>query len=67
MAIATAEMPMLSHPWAGAATPTTMGKEIALFVDRLRHARRQIAAVPLRAKMNGAVGTKRASVSLSRG
>ena len=40
-----------------------MGKEIALFVDRLQHARRQIAAVPLRAKMNGAVGNYNAHLS----
>lgn len=39
-----------------------MGKEIALFVDRLQHARRQIA-VPLRAKMNGAVGNYNAHLS----
>ena len=56
VAINTAEMPMLSRTHGQAATPTTMGKEMALFVDRLGHARSQIAAVPLRAKMNGAVG-----------
>ena len=59
----TAEMPMLSRTHGQAATPTTMGKEMALFVDRLRHARSQIALVPLRAKMNGAVGSYNAHVS----
>ena len=59
----TAEMPMLSRTHGQAATPTTMGKEMALFVDRLRHARSQIALVPLRAKMNGAVGNYNAHVS----
>ncbi len=63
VAIATAELPMLSRTHGQAATPTTMGKEIALFVDRLQHARRQIAAVPLRAKMNGAVGNYNAHLS----
>jgi adenylosuccinate lyase len=63
VAIHTAEMPMLSRTHGQAATPTTMGKEMALFVDRLRHARAQIAAVPLRAKMNGAVGNYNAHLS----
>ncbi len=63
VAISTAGMPMLSRTHGQAATPTTMGKEMALFVDRLRHARSQIAAVPLRAKMNGAVGNYNAHLS----
>ena len=63
VAINTAEMPMLSRTHGQAATPTTMGKEMALFVDRLRHARSQIALVPLRAKMNGAVGNYNAHIS----
>ena len=63
VAINTAEMPMLSRTHGQAATPTTMGKEMALFVDRLRHARSQISAVPLRAKMNGAVGNYNAHLS----
>ena len=63
VAINTAEMPMLSRTHGQAATPTTMGKEIALFVDRLRHARSQVAAVPLRAKMNGAVGNYNAHLA----
>ena len=63
LVINTAEMPMLSRTHGQAATPTTMGKEMALFVDRLRYARSQIAAVPLRAKMNGAVGNYNAHLS----
>ncbi len=63
VAIDTAEMPMLSRTHGQAATPTTMGKEMALFVDRLRYGRLQIAAVPLRAKMNGAVGNYNAHLS----
>jgi adenylosuccinate lyase len=63
VAMNTADMPMLSRTHGQAATPTTMGKEMALFVDRLRHARSQIAAVPLRAKMNGAVGNYNAHLS----
>ena len=63
VAINTAEMPMLSRTHGQAASPTTMGKEMALFVDRLRHARTKISEVPLRAKMNGAVGNYNAHVS----
>ena len=63
VAINTADMPMLSRTHGQAATPTTMGKEMALFVDRLRHAHSQIALVPLRAKMNGAVGNYNAHLS----
>ncbi|TAG47172.1 MAG: adenylosuccinate lyase [Betaproteobacteria bacterium] len=63
LAIATAELPMMSRTHGQAATPTTMGKEIALFVDRLRTARTRIVAVPLRAKMNGAVGNYNAHLS----
>ncbi len=63
VAIATAAMPMLSRTHGQAATPTTMGKEISLFVDRLRTARMRVANVPLRAKMNGAVGNYNAHLS----
>ena len=63
VAINTAEMPMLSRTHGQAATPTTMGKEMALFVDRLRHAHTKISEVPLRAKMNGAVGNYNAHLS----
>ena len=38
------------------ASPTTLGKELANVVHRLRRARARIAAVPLLGKMNGAVG-----------
>ena len=51
------ELPMLSHTHGQPATPTTLGKELAVFVQRLR---RQVAAVrrvELLGKFNGAVGT----------
>jgi len=47
---------MLSRTHGQAASPTTLGKEIANFVDRLRRARARIAAVTLLGKMNGATG-----------
>jgi adenylosuccinate lyase len=47
---------MLSRTHGQPASPTTLGKELANFVHRLRRARARIAAVALAGKMNGAVG-----------
>ncbi len=51
-----ATVPMLSRTHGQAATPTTLGKEMANFVQRLSRARTRIAAVPALGKVNGAVG-----------
>ena len=51
-----AALPMLSRTHGQAATPTTLGKEMANFAHRLARARRRIAAVEILGKMNGAVG-----------
>ncbi len=56
LALDTAEQPMLSRTHGQAATPTTVGKEFANVVARLRRQRRQFAAVELLGKINGAVG-----------
>ena len=56
MAHTYADEPMLSRTHGQTASPTTVGKEIANVVVRLSAARAKIAAVPLMAKMNGAVG-----------
>jgi adenylosuccinate lyase len=56
LARAYAEQPMLSRTHGQPASPTTLGKEMAVFAARLRRQREQLAAVPLLAKMNGAVG-----------
>jgi adenylosuccinate lyase len=56
LAHAQAEQPMLSRTHGQAASPTTMGKEMAVFVGRLKRQREQFAAVPLLGKINGAVG-----------
>ena len=56
MAHALAETPMLSRTHGQAATPTTLGKEVANVVARLQGGRARLAAVQARAKMNGAVG-----------
>ena len=60
-----AALPMLSRTHGQAASPTTLGKELANFVHRLRRARDRIAAVALPAKMNGAVGNYNAHVAAS--
>ena len=51
-----AALPMLGRTHGQAATPTTVGKEFANFAVRLEAGIAAIEAVPLKAKMNGAVG-----------
>ena len=63
MAHALADQPMLSRTHGQPATPTTLGKEIANVVARLRRARERIAAVELPGKINGAVGSYNAHVA----
>ena len=58
-----ATVPMLSRTHGQTASPTTVGKEIANVVARLKHARERIAGVKLLAKMNGAVGNYNAHLS----
>jgi len=60
-----AALPMLSRTHGQAASPTTLGKELANFVHRLRRARERIASVSLAGKMNGAVGNYNAHVAAS--
>jgi adenylosuccinate lyase len=63
MAHALADVPMLSRTHGQTASPTTLGKEVANVVARLATARARIAAVPLLAKMNGAVGNYNAHLA----
>ncbi len=63
MAQAYAEVSMLSRTHGQTASPTTVGKEVANVLVRLVAAREKIAAVPLMAKMNGAVGNFNAHLS----
>jgi adenylosuccinate lyase len=58
-----AELPMLSRTHGQPASPTTLGKELANVVARLKIARERLAAVLPRAKMNGAVGNYNAHLS----
>jgi adenylosuccinate lyase len=56
MAHAHADLPMLSRTHGQPATPTTLGKELANVVARLDRARHALERVPLKGKVNGAVG-----------
>ncbi|MGH8618203.1 MAG: adenylosuccinate lyase [Burkholderiales bacterium] len=63
LAHAHADKSMLSHTHGQPASPTTLGKEIANVVHRLRRARARIAAVALSGKANGAVGNYNAHLA----
>src|SRR5205814_1934789 len=63
LAHAHADLPMLARTHGQPATPTTLGKEMANVFARME---RQIAAighVPIKGKMNGAVGNYNAHVA----
>jgi len=57
------DAPMLARTHGQPATPTTMGKELAVFVARLERVERQIAASDFLAKFSGATGTWSAHVA----
>ena len=63
MAHSLEALPMLSRTHGQTASPTTVGKEVANVAARLATARQRIAAVPLLAKMNGAVGNYNAHLA----
>ncbi|MCO7468478.1 adenylosuccinate lyase [Stenotrophomonas maltophilia] len=63
LAHAQAGQPMLSRTHGQTASPTTLGKELANVVARLERQRRQIAAVELTGKINGAVGNYNAHIA----
>ncbi|GAA4723403.1 adenylosuccinate lyase [Isoptericola chiayiensis] len=52
-----AAVPMLSRTHGQPATPTTMGKELAVLAHRLRRQLRRIGAAEFLGKINGATGT----------
>ena len=58
-----AEQPMLSRTHGQTASPSTVGKELANVVHRLRRQVTQIRAVELMGKINGAVGNYNAHLS----
>ena len=51
-----AEQPMLSRTHGQPASPTTLGKEFAVFYHRLVRQREQLAKVEIMGKINGATG-----------
>ncbi len=58
-----AGLPMLSRTHGQTASPTTLGKEFANVVARLRRARARLEKVEILAKWNGAVGNYNAHVA----
>ena len=62
LAHAHAALPMLSRTHGQAATPTTLGKEIANVYARLERQIAALAKLPIKGKMNGAVGNYNAHV-----
>ncbi len=63
LASSLAAVPMLARTHGQPATPTTMGKEMAIFVHRLRRARDRVANVRMLGKINGAVGNYNAHIA----
>ena len=58
-----ANIAMLSHTHGQAASPTTLGKEMANVAYRLQRAQKSVADVVLLGKINGAVGNYNAHLS----
>src|ERR1700741_790269 len=58
-----AELPMLSRTDGQTASPTTLGKEFANVVARLKGARARFEKVEILGKWNGAVGNYNAHVA----
>lgn len=63
LALRYADQPMLARTHGQPATPTTLGKEMANTVYRLRAQRERVAAVALLGKINGAVGNYNAHLA----
>ncbi len=59
----TPTLPMLARTHGQPASPTTLGKEFANVVARLRRAHRRLAQVAILGKWNGAVGNFNAQVA----
>ncbi|KVI09904.1 Adenylosuccinate lyase [Cynara cardunculus var. scolymus] len=62
MAKANAHIPMLSRTHGQPATPTTLGKEMVIFAERLSRERRDISQIDILGKFAGAVGNYNAHV-----
>ncbi|MEZ4485213.1 MAG: adenylosuccinate lyase [Syntrophotaleaceae bacterium] len=62
-AVAFKDVPMLARTHGQTASPTTIGKELAVFAARLQKQGRNLAAVEILGKLNGAVGNFNAHLS----
>jgi len=60
---AHADVALLSRTHGQTASPTTLGKEFANVVQRLRRQRKAVAAIEILGKMNGAVGNYNAHIA----
>jgi adenylosuccinate lyase len=56
MAYSYGNIPMLGHTHGQPATPTTLGKEIAVFSDRIMESAEHLGSVAIIGKFNGATG-----------
>ena len=56
-------VPMLARTHGQPASPTTMGKELAVFADRLLRQKKRVEEVKLLGKINGAVGNYNAHLA----
>ncbi len=63
MAKKSAKTPMLAHTHGQPASPTTVGKELAVVTQRLKRQAAEIDRLVMPAKMNGAVGNFNAHLS----
>ena len=63
LAHALAAQPMLARTHGQPASPTTLGKEMAVFAHRLSRQREQFAGVAMQGKANGAVGNYNAHMA----
>jgi adenylosuccinate lyase len=63
LALAHADLPMLARTHGQPASPTTLGKEFANVVARLRRVHQRLAKVAILGKFNGAVGNFNAQVA----
>jgi adenylosuccinate lyase len=63
LALQFKDVPMLARTHGQTASPTTIGKELAVFAARLRTQNRRVAQVEILGKLNGAVGNFNAHLS----
>ena len=63
MAHQLATTPMLARTHGQPATPTTLGKELANFIHRLKRASKRLSGIAMLGKINGAVGNYNAHLA----